>query len=387
MWRDQDNTMEDNTKNQLQRQRSNDIDPESVPPPTPRMRESKPAILLALEESEPLDQISANTRSVPESEHENQQEGSPDDRARGNRSRGRESRREAAAASASASQSASSSSTSDSGKQRTELPLASRRRSRSQDDQKIVQQTASDKEISRAREQAKRAQEEDGGVSLKPLTPLQPSSTPSSRKPVVARRRGVSIAKLNPEQINQICREESESMSEDPVIRGYARTSQEELYGAYGMTDMTNAPIMQRYPEPNRDMDEINRSLYNMTVHDQDFLPGGPPGPVDIYNIDYDTDVSEVRGHAEFEHAREAKAFAAYAMFTDREEEIEMLHHMKANGYLKEGIEIKDGYQEMGPRGSIAWLTYEGQEIGGRMREEYERKKAISGKLLASFFW
>jgi len=64
-----------------------------------------------------------------------------------------------------------------------------------------------------------------------------------------------------------------------------------------------------------------------------------------------------------------------------------MLHHMKANGYLKEGIEIKDGYQEMGPRGSIAWLTYEGQEIGGRMREEYERKKAISGKLLASFFW
>jgi hypothetical protein len=176
-------------------------------------------------------------------------------------------------------------------------------------------------------------------------------------------------------------------MSEDPVIRGYARTSQEELYGAYGMSDLTNAPIMQRYPEPNRDMEEISRSLYNMTVHEHDFLPGGPPDPVDIYNIDYDTDVSEVRGHAEFEHAREAKAFAAYAMFTDREEEIEMLHRMKANGYLKEGIEIKYGYQEMGPRGSIAWLTYEGQEIGGRMREEYQREKAMSGKLQAPFPW
>jgi hypothetical protein len=379
--------MEDSTRNQLQRQRSSNIDPESAPPPTPRMRESKPAILLALEETEPLDQISANTPGVSESGRENRQGGSPDERARGNRNRGRETRREAASASVSASQSASSSSTSDSGKQRTELPLASRRRSRSQDDQKIVQQTASDREVSKAREHAKRAQEEDGGVSLKPLTPLQPTSNPPSRKPVVARRRGVSIPKLNPEQINQLCREESESMSEDPVIRGYARTSQEELYGAYGMSDLTNAPIMQRYPEPNRDMEEISRSLYNMTVHEHDFLPGGPPDPVDIYNIDYDTDVSEVRGHAEFEHAREAKAFAAYAMFTDREEEIEMLHRMKANGYLKEGIEIKYGYQEMGPRGSIAWLTYEGQEIGGRMREEYQREKAMSGKLQAPFPW
>lgn len=204
---------------------------------------------------------------------------------------------------------------------------------------------------------------------------------------MIARRRSVSVAKLNTEQINQICREEAETMTEDPYIRGYARSSQEELYGAYGMSDIMNAPMMQRYPEPNRDMDEIDRSLYNMTVHDHDYSVGGAPGPVDIYNIDYDTDVSEVRGRAEFEHAREAKAFAAYAMFTDREEEIGMMRRMQAHGYLKEGIEIKYGYQEMGPRGSIAWLTYEGQEIGGRLREKYEREKAISGKLLISLCW
>lgn len=176
-------------------------------------------------------------------------------------------------------------------------------------------------------------------------------------------------------------------MTEDPVIRAYARTSHEELYGPYGMSDVMNAPMMQRYPDPNRDMDEISRSLYNMTVHDHDYRVGGAPGPVDVYNIDYDTDVSEVQGYAEFEYAREAKAFAAYAMFTDRENEIDLMRRMQAHGYLKEGIDIKYGYQEMGPRGSIAWLTYEGQEIGGRMREEYEREKAITGKSLALFCW
>ncbi|GAB7322592.1 hypothetical protein MBLNU13_g03507t2 [Cladosporium sp. NU13] len=267
---------------------------------------------------------------------------------------------------------------SSSGKQRTEPVSGSRPRSRSQDDKKIFARTASDREVSKAREHAKRAQEEDGGVSLKPLTPLQPASMPPSRKPTIARRRSASIAKLNPERINQLCREEAESMTEDPVIFGYARTSHEELYGTCGMSDVMNAPVMQRYPKPNRDMEEINRSLYNMTVYDHDYRVGGPPSPVDIYNIDWDTDVSEVQGRAEFEHAREAKAFAAYAMFTDREGEIDMMRRMQAHGYLKDGIEIKYGYQEMGPRGSIAWLTYEGQEIGGRLREEHEREKAMT---------
>ena len=384
MWRNQD-TMEDSTETQLRRQRSSNVDSEPAPPPTPKLRQSMPATLLALEESAILGGISANAHIVPESGNEDQEVSSPDERARGGRHRGRETRRQNP--SASASQSASSSSTSSSGKQRTELALESRRRSRSQDDKKIFTRTASDREISRAREHAKRAQEEDGGVSLKPLTPLQPASTPQSSRPTIARRRSASIAKLNSEQINQLCSEEAEWMTEDPVIRGYARTSQEELYGTYGMSDMMNAPMMQRYPEPNRDMDEISRSLYNMTVHDHDYHVGGPPGPVDIYNIDHDTDVSEVQGRADFEHAREAKAFAAYAMFTDRQEEIEMLRRMQAHGYLKDGVEIKYGYQEVGPRGSIAWLTYEGQEVGGRLRDEYEREKAIAGKLLTFFCW
>jgi hypothetical protein len=215
------------------------------------------------------------------------------------------------------------------------------------------------------------------------LTPLQPTPIPPSRKPMITRKRASSVAKLNTEEINQLYMEEPEYMSEDPVIRGYARTSQEELYGPYGMSDAYNAPMMQRYPEPNRDMKEIDRSLYNMTVHDHDYRVGGPPGPADIYDIYWDTDVSEVQGHAEFAYAREAKAFAAYAMYTDREDEIEMMRRMQAHGYLKDGIEIEYGYQEMGPHGSVAWLTYEGQEIGGRTRDEYEREKAIEGKLQA----
>ena len=377
--------MEDNTEIQLLRQRSSNIDPEAAPPPTPRMRASMPAILLALQENEDLDGIPSNAHIVPESEHANQQGCLPDERGCDSRHRGRERRRQTP--SSSASQSASSSSTSTLDKQRTELIPDSRRRSRSQDYKKIFTRTASDREISKAREHAKRAQEEDGGVLLKPLTPLQPASMPPSRKPTIARRRSASIAKLNSEQLNQICREEAESMTENSVIRGYARTSQEELYGTYGMSDIMNAPLMQRYPEPSRDTDEINRSIYNMTVHNHDYRVGGPPGPVDIYNIDWDTDVSEVQGRAEFEHAREAKAFAAYAMFTDREEEIDTMRRMQAHGYLKEGTEIKYGYQAMGPRGSIAWLTYEGQEIGGRLREEYERGKAVTGELLAFFRW
>jgi hypothetical protein len=356
---------------QLQRQSSSSSEPESVPPPTPSMRKSVPATQIPVEMNETLDQITGNAPIIPESEHEDWQKGLQEERERANRHRGRERQREAA--SVSASQSAASSSTSSPGKQRTELGHEPRRRSRSQDDK----MTGIESETSKAREHAKRMQEEDGGVSLKPLTPLQP--TP--KKPVTTRKRAMSVSKLNTEEINQLYREEPEYMSEDPYIRGYARTSQEELYGPYGMSDMYNAPMMQRYPEPNRDMDEINRSLYNMSVHDHDYRVGGPHGPVDIYDIDWDTDVSEVQGRAEFEYAREAKAFAAYTMYTDREDEIEMMHRLQARGYLKDGFNIKYGYQEVGPRGSVAWLTYEGQEIGGILREQYEREQAIEGKL------
>ena len=369
MWLNQD-TMEDITESQLRHQRSSDVEPDSAPPPTPKMRQSRPAIPLALEESEPLDLIAPNANIVSESEHENGQRGLPEERTREIRSRGRDTRR----------QSASSSSSSNSGKQGTELVLDSRRRSRSQDDKRIVTRTASDKDVLRARERTQHAQGNEGGI-LKPLTPLPSASEQQVRKPGNTRKRSVSIARLNPDQINKSCREEVESMTEDPYIRGYATTSQEELYGTLGMSDVTNDPLMQRYLEPTRDTDEINRALNNMAVNEHDYRVGGPPGPVDIYNVDYDTDVSEIQGRAEFEHAREAKAFAAYAMYTDRQEEIDMLHRMQEHGYLKEGIEIKDGFQEVGPHGSIAWLTHEVQEIGGKLREEYEREKTISGKL------
>jgi hypothetical protein len=358
---------------QLQRQSSSNTEPESAPPPTPSVRKSVPATQPAVEMNETLEQITGNAPIIPESEHEDWQKGLQEERERANRHRGRERQREAA--SVSASQSAAPSSTSSSGKQRTELGPDSRRRSRSQDDQR----TGFEREVSMAREHAKRIQEEDGGALLKPLTSLQP--TPE--KPIITRKRASSVAKLNTEEINQLYREEPEYMSENPVIRGYARTSQEELYGPYGMSDVYNDPMMQRYPEPNHDKDEINRSLYNMTVHDHDYRMGGPHGPEDIYDIDWDTDVSEVRGRAEFEYAREAKAFAAYTMYTDREDEIEMMRRMQARGYLKDGFDIKYGYQEVGPRGSVAWLTYEGQEIGGILREQYEREQAIEGKLQA----
>lgn len=288
IWRIKDITMEEESQYQQQRQRISNSNPKPAPSPTPSMRKSMPAIQLALEENQMLDQITGNSHIIPESEHENGQESLIEERARESRHRGRETRREHESASSSTSQSASSSSTSSSGKQRTELGLDSRRRSRSQDDKR----RAIEEEISLAREHAKRIQEEDGGVSLKSLTPLQPTAIPPSRKPTIARKRASSVAKLNTEEINQLYREEPEYMSEDPVIRGYARTSQEELYGAYGMSDAMNAPMMQRYPEPNRDMEEINRSLYDMTVHNYDYRVGGPPGPVDVYDIDWDTDVS-----------------------------------------------------------------------------------------------
>ena len=340
MWLDQD-IMEDNMPNQLRCQRNSNVDPEcvpSAPPPTPRMRESRPAIPLVSEEDEPLDAASAKSHSTAGSGHDNGREGLQEENTRNNRNRGRETRRQSQLMSTG--QSVTSSSTSNSGKQVTELGLDSRRRSRSQDDKKIFMRTASDRDIARPREHAQHAQGEEGGVSLKPLTPLPPASASASspkergKKPVVGRKRSVSIAKISPDQINQTYKAEIESMTEDPVIRGYAQRSQEELYGPLGISDIENTPMMQRYSEPNRDTEEINRNLYKMTVHDHDYRVGGPPSPVDIYNIDYHSDISEVQGRAEFEHAREAKAFAAYAMFTERQEEIDMLRRLQAHGFL-----------------------------------------------------
>lgn len=226
----------------------------------------------------------------------------------------------------------------------------------------------------------KHAEGEEGGVSLKPLTPLSPGPEQQVKKPTVARKRSANVANINASRINELSKEENEWMTEDPVIRNYARISQEGLYGAFGIDDMAYTPMLQRYLQPSRDTDEIRRHIRDMTVNDHNYGIGGPPNPADIYNIDYHTDVSEVRGHTEFEEARKAKAFAGYVMFSDRQEEVSMLQRMQENGYLKDDVKIQYGYQKIGPHGSVAWLTHEGQEIGGKQREEFERKKAHAGK-------
>lgn len=235
-------------------------------------------------------------------------------------------------------------------------------------------------------ESRKHAEGEEGGVSLKPLTPLSPAREQQIKKPTVARKRSANIANIDAGRVNELSKEENEWMTEDPVIRNYARISQEGLYGAFGVDDMAYTPMLQRYLQPSRDTDEIRRHLRDMTVNDHNYGIGGPPNPADIYNIDYHTDVSDVRGHTEFEEARKAKAFAGYVMFSDRQEEISMLQRMQEKGYLKDDVDIQYGYQEIGPHGSVAWLTYEGQEIGGRQREEYEREKAHAGKLRSFVF-
>ena len=58
-----------------------------------------------------------------------------------------------------------------------------------------------------------------------------------------------------------------------------------------------------------------------------------------------------------------------------------MLRRMQVHGYLRDGVDIKYGYRAQGPHGAVAWLTHEGLEVGGRLREEYEQEKAVAGEL------
>jgi hypothetical protein len=375
IWIDQDFQELHERHSDSQDQRISYIEPEATPPPTPILHEALPDLVtryaLAMSESDTINELLAAARSIAGREYEH----TPSRRTRG-RERKRQSPWE------SASKPISASTASDSGQQQIELTPGLKRRSRSQDDKRLFERTTGDNRSPSSKER-EHAQGEDGGVSLKPLTHL-PSSSPSpspSEQPFqrrgITRRRAISIAKVAVAQANQQCKEE---MTDDPIIRGYAVGAQEDLYAGFGIHDMAHTPLLRRYAAPNRDTDEINRSIYNMTVNDHDYRVGGPSSPVDIYNIDYHSDVSEIRGRVDFEHARDAKAFAGYAMFTERQEEIDMLHDMKERGCFEEDIDIIYGYQEMGPHGSIAWLTYEGQEIGGRQREEYEREKAIKGK-------
>jgi hypothetical protein len=211
---------------------------------------------------------------------------------------------------------------------------------------------------------------------LKPLTPLPPDH--QSQKPGVARKRGVSVPKLEAERINKIIKAETEWMTDEPDLRHWVEDSQEDLYGkGVSIAETRSFPS---YLPPTRDTNQINRELYDMTLRDQDYQIGGPPRPVNINNIDWDSDVSNVQGYNEFQEARDAKAFASYVMFTERQEEIDMLRRMQVHGFLRDGVDIKYGYQAQGPHGAVAWLTNEGQEIGGRLCEEYEQERAVTGE-------
>ena len=275
-------------------------------------------------------------------------------------------------------------------KQTYEQRVEARRKSEAESQRNVAAYIKAMEEESR---QARYSPEDDGGVNLKPLTPLrseQPALKPLTplpphhqrQKPGAARKRGVSIAKVETERFNRLIKAEIEWMSDDPIFRDWAQDSREELYGE-GVSVAETSSFLS-YATPTRDTDEINRELYDMTLHDQDYQIGGPPRPVDINNIDWDTDVSDVRGYREFQQAREAKAFASYVMFTERQEEIDMLRRMQVHGFLKDGVDIKYDYQAEGPHGAVAWLTHEGQEIGGRLREEYERERAVTGEFAPS---
>jgi hypothetical protein len=271
-----------------------------------------------------------------------------------------------------------------------EQRLEARRRSEEQSQRKMA---AYIKAMEEECERAIYSPADDGAVDLKPLDPPPPPDPPlkpltplppddQSQKPSVARKRGISAAKLEAERLNKIIKAETEWMTDDPYLRHWAEDAQEDLYGkGVSIAETRSFPS---YLPPTRDTNQINRELYDMTLRDQDYQIGGPPRPVNMNNIDWNSDVSNVQGYSEFQEARDAKAFASYVMFTERQEEIDMLRRMQVHGFLKDGVEIKYGYQAQGPQGAVAWLTNEGQEIGGRLREEYERERAVTGEFAIS---
>lgn len=177
--------------------------------------------------------------------------------------------------------------------------------------------------------------------------------------------------------ISQGSTEPQVPMTYNSRIAMYAHTAQDLLYGKGRGSVKTSD--MQRYPPPNHDTNEINAGIYNMTVNDHHYRPGGRPDPVDMYKINYYTDVSSIKDSGEYEEARKAKAFFGYTAFIERDKAIKSLQQQQARGLL-DGVRINGGRMEERPRGAIAWLTDEGQEIGGRLRADYLEEKAMEGK-------
>lgn len=219
---------------------------------------------------------------------------------------------------------------------------------------------------------------------MKRLTPTPPQHQQQARKTGITRKRATTLGKLDSSRFNQLSREEMEWMSDDPVIRNYANWSQTLLYGDRTL-QMAHPQIMQRYPPPSRDIEDINYNLQDMTLNDHHYQIGGPQGPVNLHGIDYFTDVSGIQDYSSYQQARQLKGFSGYTLFTEREEEIGILRRLKIQGVLKDEVEINYGYQERGRHGAVAWLTHAGQEIGGRQREQYERERAIEGRASHEF--
>lgn len=229
---------------------------------------------------------------------------------------------------------------------------------------------------------------EDGDPLLKPLTPLsqrQQQQQQQTRKPGGMRRRAISSGRIDVNKTNELNQEEMDWMTESPAIRGYAKWGQELLYGKETQ-DIAHTPMFHPYPAPSRDIDQINQNIRDMTLNEQKYQIGGPPTPMNVSRVGYLTDLSGIRDNVNLERAREAKRLSGYTLFTDRQDEIDMLHRLKAQGALKDDAEIKYGYQQQGPHGAIAWLTHEGQETGARQRQQYEREKALEGKTLSFMF-
>jgi hypothetical protein len=225
-----------------------------------------------------------------------------------------------------------------------------------------------------------------GFDQVKLLTPLPSSSEHElMMKPRSMRKRPANISEIASGQVNQRYREESEWMTDNPRIRRWSTEAQDKLYGAMDINSMTHTPILHLFPSPTRDPEVIQRTLDDMVWNKENYGIGGPPGPVDVDNIDYFTDISGVYGREQTEHAREAKAFAGFALFTRRQEEINHLHRMRKQGYLPDDIEIMYGFQERAPHGAIAWVTYNGQVIGGALRDQYETRIQEESKFNYSF--
>lgn len=378
----EDNKKADEKKRQRERQlqQQRQREREQQPPPTPQLRDSLPAPSNDQPLSEGPKPEERNTKSAQREQprvRTVEEIGRELERRRAPRSIVLDFEREREGRSQTEKQQ-----TSDSGEQASSSRQAPRSRRNSEErTRKNFEQFINnvERQDNKVREHP---QGDDGGVALKPLTKISPSATVGKR-PGLAGKRGVNIAGIDPCQTNNFARQETEWMTEDEDIRNWAQYSQEELYGDSGRADYnTNSAmtLMRKYPEPTRDLDTIEAYLHHMTRASEQYQAGGPPECVDMSNVNYFSDVSNVQSLQQLNEARSIKGHSGYAMFTEREHEIEVMRRLQVHGFLKEGVEIKYGWQEKSPHGGIAWLTREGQEIGGRMREQYEHERAVEGK-------